>query len=116
MYQNANGQTSKPSPVRLPDRCPAEVCGASTVAREPHVLSSLNRLNRVTERLIVLSEELEKRFNIVLRPQNTGSGTDCEKSAEPRAELAAAIDSGNYRLEAVSDRLESILNRCELPS
>ena len=103
------GLTSLPS-VPVP---PPETEG---ITRKDSQMSIVyEQYNYNCDRLKDLTDCIEKRFDSVLRPEPTQGCDDCAKTEETYVALAEAFRNNNRRLSSTIYRLESILQRCELP-
>lgn len=89
--------------------------GATKVAEaEPQIHQALMRLERAVVHSNEHSNAILRRFESVLRPDNTCAGRD---NAEPdiSALLSLEINKLAFSLEESNCRLESVIQRCELP-
>ncbi len=82
----------------------------------PQVLQQMNGLGNLSERVTEAACELERRLNIILRPEITEESlTKCSTdSRDGQVLLAASLVEHNATLHRALVKLESILSRIEV--
>jgi hypothetical protein len=88
---------------------------ANEAKREGHIHTALYRQSKLIEDIFTSIDNLEHRFERVLRPSPpTKDGLDGPRVAEVLAPLAIDINASNDRLEAILAALVHLRDRCEI--